>query len=337
MPSENRFLVVGSGSAGRRHALGLRELFPTSKITVVKRSQSTQPLAVLHERGIEIADSLERGIELDPTFSVIASPATLHFTDFEFLSRHCSRFLLEKPIASSTRDAQLIHSLATSRGIEVVLGHHLRFSDTPLALKKEMEVTNKEVLPTLSLSYGQHLRHWRPGVPQEQTVTAMKSLGGGVLRELSHEIDAASFLASKPHIVQSANLSYDGAPTDGEVETNADFVLKSHMTTVTIHLDMTTEVPYRHWDATFPSVTIRADLLNGTITKLHEGGAVEQCFVAEPGERDRAAKALLRFAIFGTPNSPVGGCDTAQGVHILNTIEAIEESAVSGKSIDIAE
>ncbi|MGA1707059.1 MAG: Gfo/Idh/MocA family oxidoreductase, partial [Candidatus Nanopelagicaceae bacterium] len=121
MPSENRFLVVGSGSAGRRHALGLRELFPTSKITVVKRSQSTQPLAVLHERGIEIVDSLERGIELDPTFSVIASPATLHFTDFEFLSRHCSRFLLEKPIASSTRDGQLIHSLATSRGIEVVL------------------------------------------------------------------------------------------------------------------------------------------------------------------------------------------------------------------------
>ena len=335
--SENRFLVVGSGSAGRRHALGLRELFPTSRIAVIKRSQSTQPLALLHEREIEIVDSLERGIAFGPTFSVIASPATLHFTDFEFLSGHCSRFLLEKPIASSTRDAQLIHSLAASKGIEVVLGHHLRFSDTPLALKKEMAMTNEKVLPTLSLSYGQHLRHWRPGVPQEQTVTAVKSLGGGVLRELSHEIDAACFLASRPHVVQSANLSYDGVPTDGEVETSADFVLKSRMTTISVHLDMTTEVPYRHWDAIFPSVTIRADLLNGTVTKLHEGGAVEQCFVAEPGERDRAAKALLRFAIFGAPNSPVGGCDTAQGVHILNTIEAVEESAVSGKSVDIAE
>ena len=335
--SENRFLVVGSGSAGRRHALSLRELFPTSRITVVKRSQSTQPLALLHEREIEIVDSFECGIAFEPTFSVIASPATLHFADFEFLSRHCSRFLLEKPLASSTRDAQLIHSLAKSRGTHVVVGHHLRFSDTPLALKKETVETNEKVLPRLSLSYGQHLRHWRPGVPLDQTVTAMKSLGGGVLRELSHEIDAASFLASRPHIVQSAKLSYDGAPTDGEVETNADFVLKSPTTTISVHLDMTTEVPYRHWDAIFPSVTIRADLLNGTVTKLHDGGAVEQCFVAEPGERDRAAKALLRFAILGAPNGPVGGCDTAQGVHILNTIEAIEESAASGKSIDIAE
>ncbi len=335
--SENRFLVVGSGSAGRRHALGLRELFPSSRITVVKRSHGTQPLASLHEREIEVVDSLERGIALEPTFSVIASPATLHFTDVEFLSRHCSRFLLEKPLASSAREAQLIHSLVTSSGIEVVLGHHLRFSDTPLALKKEMELANENVSPTLSLSYGQHLRHWRPGVPQEQTVTAMKSLGGGVLRELSHEIDAASFLASRPHVVQSANLSYDGAPTDGEVETNADFVLKSRKTTISVHLDMTTEDPYRHWDAIFPSVTIRADLLSGTVTKFHDGRAVEQCFVAEPGERDRAAKALLRFAIFGAPNSPIGGCDTAQGVHILNTIEAIEESATSGKSIDIAE
>ena len=337
MSSENRFLVVGSGSAGRRHALGLRELFPSSRITVVKRSQSTQPLEVLHERGIEIVDSLEGGIKLEPTFSVIASPATLHFADFEFLSRRCSRFLLEKPLASSTRDAQLIHSLTKNSGIDVAVGHHLRFSDTPLALKKEIEATKEKMSPQLSFSYGQHLRHWRPGVPQEQTVTAMKSLGGGVLRELSHEIDAASFLASRPHIVQSANLSYDGAPTDGQVETNADFVLKSHTTTMAIHLDMTTEVPYRYWDAIFPSVTIRADLLNGTVTKIHEGGAVEQCFVAEPGERDRAAKALLRFGIFGAPNSPVGACDTAQGVHILNTIEAIEESAASGKSIDIAE
>ena len=332
-----RFLVIGSGSAGRRHALALRRIFPSAAITVVKRSTSQQPLETLRKSDVQIVDSLENGVLNSPDFIVIASPATMHLDDIAYLSNHCSRFLLEKPTAASSHDARAIHALASDANLHVVVGHHLRFSDTPLALKNAVDSICEESPSGLALAYGQHLRHWRPGVTQETTVTALKNLGGGVLRELSHEIDAVSFLGSPPTVVHSARLSFEGAPTDGQVETSADFLLESNHLTTSIHLDMTTDVPYRHWNAIYSTFMLRADLLNGTVTKLHPDGTREQLFAADTGERDRAAIALLRFSIFGTPHGPVNACDIAQGVRILNTIEAVEQSAKSGKPTEIAE
>ena len=131
---EHRFLVVGSGSAGRRHARALRDLYPRSIISVVKRSPSEQPLESLHERDISVVHSLKDGISSSPTFVVIASPATMHLADLDQLSNYCATFLLEKPIAASASDGQRIHDLVTAKGLRVTVGHHLRFSDTPLAL-----------------------------------------------------------------------------------------------------------------------------------------------------------------------------------------------------------
>lgn len=331
------FLVIGSGSAGRRHALCIRALFPNARIALVKRSNSIQPLDLIRSSNIDILTSLKDGIATQPSFVAIASAATLHHTDLEELSRSCSTFMLEKPIAVNSKDGHEIRKLAVQRSLRITVGHHLRFSDTPLRLHKEICRQSKDSLITVSLAYGQHLRHWRPDVSADNSVTARKDLGGGVLRELSHEIDAISYLAARPQVVQESQLSFDGAPTDGRVETCADVTLSGSGIQSRIHLDMTTDVPYRHWDAVFPTFTIRADLLAGSVTKILNDGSTEVLYVAEPGERDRAARSLLTFAITGEHDSAIGSCDVAQGVHILNTIEAIEKSAMSGKPVGIAE
>jgi predicted dehydrogenase len=331
------FLVIGSGSAGRRHALCIRALFPNARIALVKRSNSIQPLDLIRSSNIDILTSLNDGIATQPSFVAIASAATLHHTDLEQLSRSCSTFMLEKPIAVNSKDGHEIRRLAVQRSLRITVGHHLRFSDTPLRLHEEICRQGKNSLTSVSLAYGQHLRHWRPGVSADNSVTARKDLGGGVLRELSHEIDAISYLAGHPAVVQESQISYDGAPTDGRVETSADFTLSGSGIQSRIHLDMTTDVPYRHWDAVFPTFTIRADLLAGSVIKILNDGSTEVLYNAEPGERDRAARSLLTFAITGGHDSAIGSCDVAQGVHILNTIEAVEESAMSGKPVDITE
>lgn len=333
----DRFLVIGSGSAGRRHALCIRTLFPNARIALVKRSNSFQPLDLIRSSNIDILASLKDGIATQPSFVAIASAATLHHTDLEQLSRSCSAFMLEKPIAVNSKVGHEIRKLAVERRLRITVGHHLRFSDTPLRLHEEILRQGKNSLTSVSLAYGQHLRHWRPGVSADKSVTARKDLGGGVLRELSHEIDAISYLAPRFQVVQKSQLSFDGAPTDGRVETRADFTLSGSGIQSQIHLDMTTDVPYRHWDAVFPTFTIRADLLAGSVTKILNDGSTEILYIAEPGERDRAARSLLTFAITGEHDSAIGSCDVAQGVHILNTIEAIEKSAMSGKPVGIAE
>lgn len=334
----DNFVVVGSGSAGRRHALALRALYPNARITIVKRSLSKQPLEVVRSANIHLVSTIDECLQPPPDLVVIASPATMHFADLLLLSQSCSTFLLEKPIAATSRDGEAICELSAARGLKIVVGHHLRFSETPLMLKNEIRSEGLHSVASLSLSYGQHLRYWRPGVPEEASVTAVKSLGGGVLRELSHEIDAVTFLGERPHRVKYAQLSFDGAPTDGLVETMADFSLMGKTLMAHIHLDMTTETPFRHWEASFSNFTIRADLLNGKITKIANDGSSSTLHESTPGERDRAAISLLEFVTTGRHEAGViEPCDVAQGTHILNTIEAIEKSAKFDTPVDIAE
>lgn len=337
MSADHRFVVVGSGSAGRRHALALRHLFPTAPIVLVKRSSTFQPLDSLRNADITVVDSLDEATRTAPTFCVIASPATLHFTDLKVMSKNCLKFLLEKPIAADSIDGRRLVELAGSRNLGISIGHHLRFSETPLVFRDQILRRSVSGLRALRLAYGQHLRHWRPSVQPELTVTARKDLGGGVLRELSHEIDAALLLSDSLHEVRHAHLSHTGAPTDGLVDTVADFILTSDEVDVNIHLDMTSDVPYRMWEAVFEDVSIHADLLAGTVTRVDADGQTRLLHESEPGERDRAGVSLMRAALGIADDDDRFPCDIHQGLRILNTIEAVEESAASGKPVAIRE
>jgi predicted dehydrogenase len=329
MPNDHRFVVVGSGSAGRRHALALRTLYPTAFISIVRRSGSRQPLEALERAGVTILSSLESGSETNPDLVVIASPSTRHLEDFAHFvkCRSRPRVLLEKPLASSSEDGRKILELATLYNTDVTVGYHLRYSETPIAFETELESHSMHTVQSFSFSYGHHLRLWRPEIQAESSVTARRDLGGGVLRELSHEIDASLWLCGEPLHVQHSSLRFDGAPTDGVVETSADFVLAGARVDANIHLDMVTDVPYRHWIANFPEFSIRADLLTGCVEKLSDGGRSAVLHQSGPNERDRAAQELLSSVVTGNGTPPARPCGIPLALRILDTIEAVEKSA----------
>ena len=99
-------------------------------------------------------------------------------------------------------------------------------------------------------------------------MTARQELGGGVLLELSHELDGLRFVLGDV-VSCSARLRRDGAPTDGLVDTVADLDIElasgiqGH-----VHLDMVSEEPFRTWTVPGTDGTLTADLLQGTITRI---------------------------------------------------------------------
>lgn len=332
----DEFLVIGSGSAGRRHATALRKCFPTASISIVKRFGSSQPLDSLDGQNIRILPSISDGIRLRPQFVVIASAASQHLVDFKEVCEHTDLVLIEKPLALSATEGTSIIDLARRTSCRVLVGYHLRFSETVLAFHRLIRSLGDTPPTEIRLAYGQHLRYWRPLVPANQSVTARKDLGGGVLRELSHEIDAVYYLGIRPSHVSGVVLRLDGAPTDGQVETSADFTLEGREGFANIHLDMTAESPYRYWDAVYPDATIRADLLNGTIARL-DGNEVAVLHTSATEERNRAGEALIQAVLDPSIISQIGPSDIHQGLRIVNTIEAIEDSARSGERVAIRE
>ena len=83
---------------------------------------------------------------------------------------------------------------------------------------------------------GQYLPNWRPEKDYRETVSAQKSLGGGVLMELSHELDFLMWLFG-PLSIEHGKLR-SSAELNLEVEDSADLLLEgANKTQIYVHMD----------------------------------------------------------------------------------------------------
>jgi hypothetical protein len=320
-----RWVVVGSGSAGRRHAASLRRRDARAEITVVRRPQSTQPLDALRDLGVHLVATVAEAASIGPSVAVVAGPAPAHADAAIALLEAGADVLVEKPLAADRADGEAIAAAAARTGRRACVAYHLRGDDVVAAFRAG--VARIGAVEGFELHVGQHLDQWRPGVDASRSVTARRELGGGVLLELSHEIDAARWCFG-PITSVGARLGHHGAPTDGEVETIADLdVVTAAGASGTIHLDMVSAVPRRVWRAVGPEGTVEADLLTGTVRGT--GAAASAATVVPPGWRDRAEERLMAnlFAVHEADATPT--CSIDAGLAALDVIAAARASAAA--------
>jgi predicted dehydrogenase len=74
---------------------------------------------------------------------------------------------------------------------EVYVGYNLRFH--PI-IHKLIDILVKEAIISCSVYVGKYLPFWRPKTDYKKSYSAKKNLGGGVLRDLSHELDYLNLL-----------------------------------------------------------------------------------------------------------------------------------------------
>ena len=112
-----------------------------------------------------------------------------------------------------------------------------------------------------SVEVGQFLPDWRKNKDFRKSVSANKELGGGVLLELSHELDYLSlFFGSLEVIYSSINFSEE---LDLNVEDCADFNLKAgNNFNINVHLDFLQRAPTRRCRFVGTKGALDWDLIN---------------------------------------------------------------------------
>lgn len=319
-----RCVVVGSGSAGRRHLAALRARLPTAELVVVRRSVSTQPMAPLEAVGAVVVTDLDQALERPVDLGIVAGPAPGHVAVALALLDASATVLVEKPVAADPADGR---RLLDASGVErVVVGYHLRFDDVVRAF--DGAVASAGGADEVVLEVGQHLGSWRPGTDAARSVSARRELGGGVLLELSHEIDQAIRMIGPISSVE-ARLRADGAPTDGTVETVADLELEGADGRVArLHLDMVASPPRRRWRAEVAGGAVAADLLAGVVEAPDAPGAS-----IAAGWRDRAELALLDHLIEVHEGRATPRCTVLEAVEVLDVVDAARRSAQRGGAV----
>jgi predicted dehydrogenase len=127
----------------------------------------------------------------NPEVSIVASPASEHLGQAKTLVAGGSHVLIEKPLSVKAEGvADFFDSAAEARAI-VQVGYNLRFLESLRVLEELLASRKLGEIQSISLEVDQYLPDWRPEARYQSSVSATKSLGGGALLELSHEVDLA--------------------------------------------------------------------------------------------------------------------------------------------------
>ena len=111
-------------------------------------------------------------------------------------------------------------------------------------LKKLKEIVSEEKIILVNAKCGQYLPSWRPNSDYKNCYSAKKEEGGGVLLDLSHEIDYVQWLSGKIDEIKSYQVNIS------DLEINSDdltmFIGKTKENIfVNISLDYISKITHR--------------------------------------------------------------------------------------------
>ena len=166
-------VVVGYGSIGARHAGVLRE--EGCRVGIVSRRGRIADLPC-HP---DLATALDKE---SPDYVVVANETAMHRETLDDLARSGfeGRVLVEKPLFAEPVP------VPEHRFARCAVGYNLRFHPVLLALR---DAVAAESIVSVHAYCGQYLPDWRPNSDWRASYSADRARGGGVLRDLSHELD----------------------------------------------------------------------------------------------------------------------------------------------------
>lgn len=249
-------LVIGCGSIGARHAENLKAL-GVGKIFFLRHSKSGK-LPAGHFA------SLSAALRENPDFAVIANPTSLHLSVAARLAKKGIDLFIEKPLSNSARGVSELTRIVKNKKLVTMVGYNFRFHPQLIQIKKLIESGAIGKVLSARVEVGQYLPDWHPGEDYAVGYAAKKSLGGGVILTLIHEIDYMSWLMGKPKRVfcfadKVSNLKID-------VEDAAEILIQYDNGALgEAHLDYLQRVPRRNLEIVGEKGTILWDYFDGEI------------------------------------------------------------------------
>lgn len=330
-----RVLVVGAGIIARRHIRNLKLVDPAARIAVWRQSPRSDDLGELAASVECVFRSPEEALAWAPQAAVVASPAPFHVPQAAGLAERGVHLLIEKPLSDSLEGIEPLLRTCAERGVVGMVGYNLRFHAPLRILKETLAAGAIGRVLGVRAEVGQYLPDWRPGTDYRRSVSARRSLGGGALLELSHEIDCARWLGGEVADVcaRVGRLS----PLEIDVEDTAEILLRFESGALgSVHLDMIQRAPARwcrligsegtlHWDGSDDSVGLFA---------ASEGRWVP---LRPPGQEDRNAMyvAELRHFLECVESGRTPAVSIEDGLRALRIALAAAESARTGHAVPV--
>ena len=273
---QSKVLLIGFGSIGRKHYKILKKIINIKNIKILTTQKKIKNILIDFE-----------AIKLyNPDIIIIASTTDKHFQHLKYVNSILKNkiILVEKPLFHKPLNLKKIQN-------KIFVGYNLRFHPIIQFVKK---IINKNKILSSEIHCSSYLPDWR-NRPLKFTSSYSKKLSGGILNELSHEIDYARYLygnLSKINVLTKKNSNLKITSAD-----YANITLKSlDGAIININLNYYSKLTKRFIILDTNKLSLYADLINGFVSiKNKNGKSSKKYFLIDKDfTYKEQLKALLR-------------------------------------------
>jgi len=330
--NQKHILVLGTGSAGKRHANNLARLGCKISCMDPREDRIDEAKTQIDLKGAytSIEDAFQSPEKIDGV--VVTSPPIFHVEQSIMALEKGIPVLLEKPVSPDEKSARKLEMAVRQTEVALLLTYTWRWWPPLKKVKELLQQNEVGRLRHVKFVMSAHLADWHPWENYWEFFMASKALGGGALLDESHWIDLMLWFLGKPerlvaNIDKISDLKID---TDDNVDMLA--IYKDGLR-VTIHLDLYGRPHEKYirflgeggtiyWTADPNRISIGKDMTETWDTLTFD------C------ERNDMFLAADREFLEILDGAPVRTCSIRDGVAVLKFIEAARRSSSSGRMVD---
>ena len=328
MINSKKILIVGFGSIGKKHANLIKKNWPSFNISVLKNSSTSN--ALLKDPISHFFESIIQAVEWKPDCAIISSPCTFHLEQALFLAKNNIPILIEKPVGDgneSPKSWQNLIELSTT--VPIMVGYVFRHDDCFKKMKEFIKNLKFGKLIEIDSYCGSWLPDWRQNIDYKESVSAKKNLGGGVLLELSHDLDIVNNFFGPITIDHCSKFNTNLLDIDVE-----DYALihgrSEFCDSISVRLNFCTQPEERFLKIRYSEGQLFWNLVEGFISTKSSIGEENILYKSNFGKEHKFFMQLKNFFEFAFKNEKTL-CSLEDGLKVLNLINSAKKYSFSKK------
>jgi len=298
-----KVLIIGYGSIGKRHFEVLSEFNTIDRIDLVTKQNIKNVICYKNIHEVKDLNQYD--------YFIIASETNKHYEQLIYLDENLKdkKIFCEKPLFNKEKKIKILNN-------DIFIGYVLRFH--PLLQKLKNILQNEKVI-NVNIKCGQYLPTWRPTVDYRKSYSAIKSQGGGVLLDLSHEIDYAQWLFGKIKDIKSYQVKISDLEIDSD-DLTMFLGRVSNGAMINLSIDYISKITHRTIIMDTLDNSFKIDLIANTLMQTNKNGKIK--LIEEKALERNDMFISMHKSILNNENT---NCTLKEALDIMNTITIIQE------------
>ena len=287
------------------------------------------------EYNVKQFSSFKKSLDQKPDVTFITNPTSLHIPAAIKAANSGSDLFIEKPLSNNLQGISKLQKIVNKNKLITFMGFNLRF--LPILATLSDSIIHKGLGEIISIraEVGQYLPEWHPNEDYSQNYSSSKSLGGGVILDLIHEIDYTKWLLRNDPITEV--FCYSGTLSKLNIETEdiAEILLKTKKTIVSIHMDYLQHPATRSCQVIGTKGKANIDITNNKGKIFDNYGGATEFYPNTYFEMNFTYQDELKHFFDCVAKRKKTKIDINEGKKLLELVLAIKKSSRLGKPVKL--